>query len=993
MSDTRKFRFVSPGIFLSEVDQSQIPALPELVGPVIVGRSEKGPGMTPVKVGSFTEFVEKFGNPISGRGGTLDVWREGNYASPTYAAYAAQAYLRAGVGPITFLRLMGTQHPSAGSTGLAGWTTSETPNSTLASNGGPYGLFVFASASGGTNTGSLAAVWYVDSDSVPVLSGTTVDGTPAQGTSAIIKSDSAGLFKVRVLEGLTSNVVDNVTFSLNEASEKFIRKVFNTNPQLVNSTIEDSNNVKKYWLGETYERHLSELGLVDTEVYGTILALVSGSTLEGNHERDMPYRDAHTGWFFAQNLSADTSSYEYGDLTKLFKFVGINGHGEWLQNNVKVSLSNIKAPSNENVPYGTFDVIVRRANDSDLRPVILERYSACTLDPGSSDYIGVKIGDMYTTWDDTEKRYREYGNYENRSEYIRVVVNESVDNGGTTAELLPFGVYGPPRFPAWGTALSGTTSTYGAADGGAPTTTSYALGSSSAIPASPFAQVTVTYTDGVLFAGAGVLQPAYGTASIVYPAVGIRDKCADTTAGDGSNPTTNAYFGLQTGKSKTSTVFDPGYADYLRAFGKDIVSDASWSDTFGQGSLPAGLEHQWIFSLDEVVVTSGSNFNTSSPTNDISDAQWVSGSYKLGTSWNAANSLSNGAANYKNMLDSKINRFTSPLFGAFDGFDIKERDPFRNTRIDDSESETGNYTYYTLRRAIDTVADPEVVEMNILSIPGITNESITKYILDTSEGRADTLAVIDVKGGLEPRHESNSDISSRQGDLASVISNMKARNLNTSYGAAYYPWVKVRDDISGTFLDMPPSVIAMGVLANTERANDVWFAPAGFQRGGLSQGAGGLTVTGVETKLTSRNRDDLYDVNINPIASFPAEGIVVFGQKTLQATPSALDRINVRRLMIFVKRGISRIASQTLFSPNVQATWNDFKTRADRFLGNVRVRFGVDDFRVVLDSSTTTPDLVDRNIMYAKIFIKPTRAIEFIAIDFVISRSGASFED
>ena len=120
---------------------------------------------------------------------------------------------------------------------------------------------------------------------------------------------------------------------------------------------------------------------------------------------------------------------------------------------------------------------------------------------------------------------------------------------------------------------------------------------------------------------------------------------------------------------------------------------------------------------------------------------------------------------------------------------------------------------------------------------------------------------------------------------------------------------------------------------------------------------------------------------------------MVFGQKTLQANRSALDRINVRRLLIFVKRGISLIASQTLFQPNVTTTWNSFKSRADNFLTDVKVRFGVDDFKVVLDETTTTPDLVDRNILYAKIFIKPTRAVEFIAIDFIITRSGASFED
>ena len=334
------------------------------------------------------------------------------------------------------------------------------------------------------------------------------------------------------------------------------------------------------------------------------------------------------------------------------------------------------------------------------------------------------------------------------------------------------------------------------------------------------------------------------------------------------------------------------------------------------------------------------------------------------------------------------------MFGGFDGLDITERNPFRNSLLDGaSPTEETNYVFYTLRRAINTVADPEVVEMNLASIPGLWHEETTKFLVDTCETRGDALAVIDLKGGFVPRSDDTGTKSERKGKLGNVLTFMKERNFNSSYGAAYYPWVKVRDDQTGTIVTMPPSVVALGVLANTERAADVWFAPAGFRRGGLSLGAGGLTVTGVETKLTSRNRDDLYEVNINPIASFPAEGIVVFGQKTLQATPSALDRINVRRLLIFLKRGISRIASTTLFQPNVQATWNNFKSRADRFLGDVQVRFGLTDFRVVLDETTTTPDLVDRNILYAKVFIKPARAIEFIAIDFIITRSGASFDD
>ena len=145
--------------------------------------------------------------------------------------------------------------------------------------------------------------------------------------------------------------------------------------------------------------------------------------------------------------------------------------------------------------------------------------------------------------------------------------------------------------------------------------------------------------------------------------------------------------------------------------------------------------------------------------------------------------------------------------------------------------------------------------------------------------------------------------------------------------------------------------------------------------------------------MLSKDRDTLYAANINPIAQFVSEGLVIFGQKTLQDSQSALDRINVRRLLIFVKKEISRISNSLLFEQNVQATWARFTNRVVPFLESVKTRFGLSDFKVILDESTTTPDLVDRNIMYAKVFLKPARSIEFIAVDFVITNTGASFED
>jgi phage tail sheath protein FI len=186
----------------------------------------------------------------------------------------------------------------------------------------------------------------------------------------------------------------------------------------------------------------------------------------------------------------------------------------------------------------------------------------------------------------------------------------------------------------------------------------------------------------------------------------------------------------------------------------------------------------------------------------------------------------------------------------------------------------------------------------------------------------------------------------------------------------------------------------MGVMSYGQSKSELWFAPAGFTRGGLSENkAAGLPVIGVKYVLSSKDRDKLYDANINPIATFPNEGIVVFGQKTLQVTQSALDRINVRRLLIYLKKEISRMSATLLFDQNVDATWKRFLSKVNPFLGSVKTRFGLTEFKVVLDSTTTTPELIDRNIMYAKIFLKPARAIEFIALDFVITDSGASFED
>ena len=986
MADDQKFKFVSPGIFLNEIDRSQIPTLPDAVGPVIVGRSEKGPAFAPTKVSSFSEFVNIFGLPVPGNQQGGDVWREGAQNAPLYAAYAAQAYFAAGVAPVTFTRLLGKDNDDAtdSTTTLAqaGWEVAQgVDGPTAAANTkGAFGLYLLGSASGDDTksifTGTLGAVFYMSGAAI-VPSGTLYThsgaaGAVSKGMNQLFELSDKN--KITLLLSSSTGTERKYEVSLEEGAANNIRNVFNTNPQLgkfanerVVTSVENSDEEVNYWLGETYERSVQDIAIAGNDVFAVFMApLVSGSSA-GPADRRTSYRDALTPWVISQDTTTNTSSYNANAQQKLFRFATLDGQGEYANRNLKISIDNIQYSPNDNVDFGTFDVLLRDAKDSDLNPVVIERFSNCNLNPNSANYIVNKIGDQFMQFDASASAMRTYGDIPNQSSFIRVVVSDAVA-AGDTPEYIPFGYYGVPKYADTSVSSSQTANTNTYLRGGG--------------------FLTGTLASSIM---SGNATNCAATASIQYPVIPKRGN-----SNEAGTDHLNAFFGSSTTKTAASDVFNPGYIDYTRFLGVSLASDATWGDNYGLGTLTGGTEFSYGFSLDEIVLTTGSTYDFSaSPIRNISVATYTSGSRADGTAFNSNPDSTPGQVSYKNIIDAGVNRFTMPLFGGFDGFSVYEREPLRNNLMDGrGENETTNYIINTYQHALDVLSDVESYEYNVISIPGLWYEPLTKNVIDIAQERGDALGVIDLKGGYTPRHEKFfASQASRGGDVQQVLNNLDTRNLNNSYGAAYYPWVTVRDDTNGTFLKMPPSVVALGVLANTERVADVWFAPAGFNRGGLSQGAGGLAVVSTDGKMTARDRDNLYSRQVNPIANFPSEGIVVFGQKTLQATQSALDRINVRRLLIFVKKGISQIASTVLFEQNVQATWNDFKSRSDSFLGDVKVRFGVDDFRVVLDSTTTTPDLVDRNILYAKIFIKPTRSIEFIALDFIITRSGASFDD
>ena len=391
-----------------------------------------------------------------------------------------------------------------------------------------------------------------------------------------------------------------------------------------------------------------------------------------------------------------------------------------------------------------------------------------------------------------------------------------------------------------------------------------------------------------------------------------------------------------------------------------------------------------MFSLDDVRVNESTNV-----------LSWASGSRASQLSYTGGGSGGSGdEKNIQDLFDLGVKQFALPLFGGFDGLDITEKEPFRNAAIGSTLSETTNHLQYTLNKALDAVADEEVVPANLIAIPGIKQPLITSKMIRIAESRKDVLAVIDLENDYTSVYESTESASSRLGSVTSAITSLKNRTIDSSYACAFYPAVQIQDNLNnGERVWVPSSVAAVGAMAQSQARSELWFAPAGFNRGGLGNlgGRSGPRVIQARQRLDSSERDKLYEVNINPIATFPNEGVVIFGQKTLQQTPSALDRINVRRLMIFLKAEISKVARSILFDNNVPSTWARFTSQAEPILASVKSRFGLTDYRLVLDSSTTTADLIDRNIMYAKVFLKPARAIEYIAIDFVITRTGAEF--
>lgn len=367
-------------------------------------------------------------------------------------------------------------------------------------------------------------------------------------------------------------------------------------------------------------------------------------------------------------------------------------------------------------------------------------------------------------------------------------------------------------------------------------------------------------------------------------------------------------------------------------------------------------------------------------------------------------------------------KFTAPFYGGFDGLNILDRDDYYMTDKSTSTEEGGhaneggyssglaatsgvdpmqgvgvlNNGVMSYKNAIKLMTDDMVVTNNILVVPGIRESLITDYAARRVKSYGKAIYLMDI-----PHYDKDAariyttslGVSSGRPDVDITTSVFDAREVNSSYVATYFPDVVVQDvgdDPEGRVTNLrsikvPSSVVALGALAKTDSTGTPWFAPAGFSRGALAN------VVSTDVRLNSADRDTLYEGRINPIANFPNNQFVIFGQKTTQIARTALDRVNVRRLMVRIKSEIEKVAQRLLFEQNDAQTRNRFISSASTILQQIQINQGIEGFRVIMDNTNNTQEDVENNRLNGKIIVIPTRAVEYIAMDFVITNSGVEF--
>jgi hypothetical protein len=601
---------------------------------------------------------------------------------------------------------------------------------------------------------------------------------------------------------------------------------------------------------------------------------------------------------------------------KLFKIYSV-ADGDSANTQIKISISNI---SFANL---SFDLAVRSFYDTDTNPVILEKFTNCTMDPGSNSYVAVKIG----TSD---------GEYALNSKYIMLEMNldaniESVPCGFEGYVIRQYGSATPP-FPIYKTQYN--------------------------------------------FPGEVIYNPPFGTtAGVDNPVISPGDRVR------------TAYLGIS-----SQIGYDPAFFEY-----KGRQASTNYCDEANVGEPWGYITKGFHMDSGATVVTIAYGPQSGQTAFDCGDASFQSDPET--------------SANPYYQIQAR--KFSYLVQNGFDGWDIYreyrtngdsyilggtgyQKGACATTRYPNASGwgafkpiTIGNFTdfantdYYAYLLGINTFSNPEAVNINVFATPGIDYVNNSNLVEDSismvTYNRADSIYICTTP-------DCNVYVPTNTDNFiypTGAVDNLANTNIDSNYTATYYPWILVRDTVNNTQIYLPPTNEVCRNLALTDNVSFPWFATAGYTRGLVN-------AIKARKKLTQEDRDTLYQGRINPIATFSDVGTVIWGNKTLQIADTALNRINVRRLLLQARKLISAVAVRLLFEQNDAKVRQDFLDSVNPILDAIRRDRGLYDFRVTVSNS---PEDLDRNTMTGKIYLKPTKALEFIDIEFLITPTGASFEN
>ena len=641
----------------------------------------------------------------------------------------------------------------------------------------------------------------------------------------------------------------------------------------------------------------------------------------------------------------------------------------------KVTIENVRANPNPEVDFGFFDVLIRKFDDLDGDRKVLEAYRGLSLNPAADNYIAKRIGDVHVFYDfDKNKsgqKLVQEGAYASRSSFVRVEMSQDIKNGAVPKTALPLGFRGLHHLVTSGSSTS--TNSHGILAQG---------------PLGAFSSLGVTGRQ---------------LASVRQLPVPMRQNLG-VGSGDSLRLVKGLTWGVQFEVKKgpsdpnTAKVIDASLLSFVRHFPTHLVSsqkmwvgDNAGTADIGGAVLDADRYNNNKFSLEKIQVLTGSNGKPDKE--QWSVAQYRRDGVATATMADKDGNLKVGrllrVSDLEDVDTQGFANFTFPLLGGFDGVNIFDRDKskftdsaVRREMDDQNQGLTSGPTVASVRKAIEVMEEKADVDIQLLAVPGMRHEIVTDFALESVERRFDALYLLDV----EEMDGSNTVItgSAQNVNIGNTARKFVGRNINSSFGAAYAPDVFITDPATRTRVQVPPTVVVLGAMSLNDSLGAPFTAPAGPRRGLLT------SVNELKTKLLRANLDTLYSSKINPITALDGStGIQIYGQKTLLASQSALDRINVRRLLISIRRDVKNIANRLLFEPNRESTLARFKSAVEPVLNRIQAREGLKNFRVDIDTSTTTQADVENNTIRGKIFVQPTRTVEFIALDFVVTNAGA----